>query len=144
MIRSDWAESWICDHVHAVCLGCATQDELATLEMDEGAVEAPSATGVYLLHYARPYANGRHPQHYLGWARNVRSRVERHANGTSRARLPEVLHAAGIRFVVARVWQDADTATERRLKRWNKARKLCPVCRRGQQLRLPLEERTAC
>jgi predicted GIY-YIG superfamily endonuclease len=83
----------------------------------------------YLLHFDRPYPAGRRPQHYLGYARNVAARVAQHASGTSGAKLPTVMHAAGIGFTVARVWPAGDVRLERRLHRWNKSRVLCPVCR---------------
>jgi hypothetical protein len=96
---------------------------------------------VYLLHYVRPYPNGRQPQHYIGYARNVKRRVQQHATGTSRARLPTVMYERGIPFIVARIWPDGDLALERRLHRWNKPAALCPTCgfsrRRGVQT-LPL------
>ena len=83
---------------------------------------------VYLLHYERPYPAGRRPLHYVGWAKHLERRVAHHANGTSGATLPTVMHAAGIGFTVARVWPDGDKALERRLKNWKKAAVLCPEC----------------
>ena len=64
--------------------------------------------------------------------------MRHHADGTSAARLPEVMYAAGIPFVVARVWTGGDKTLERRLKQWNKGSALCPLCKRGRQLPLPL------
>ena len=92
----------------------------------------------YLLHFDQPYPAGKRPQHYLGYARNVATRVAHHAAGTSGARLPAVMREAGIGFTVARVWPDGDRALERRLKRWNKGRALCPECKAARRHQTPL------
>ena len=90
---------------------------------------------VYLLHFRQAYPAGKRPQHYIGWARDVAQRLAEHQNRTSRARLMEVIHAAGIPWSLARVWPEGDRATERRLKRWKKGAALCPLCRaEGTQL----------
>ena len=93
---------------------------------------------VYLLHFRQAYPAGRRPQHYIGWARDVAARTAHHADGTSGATLPTVMHAAGIPFTVARVWPDGDKRTERRLKGWKKGAALCPLCRARQPFLLPL------
>ena len=93
---------------------------------------------MYLPHDERPYPAGKRSQHYLGYARNVPARVAHHAAGTSGARLPAVMHEAGIGFTVARVWPDGDRALERRLKRWNKGRALCPACKAARRHQPPL------
>jgi hypothetical protein len=54
-----------------------------------------------------------------------------HANGTNGARLPEVMHAEGIAFAVARVWLEADRHEERRLKCFKKLAVVCPYCTPG-------------
>ncbi len=84
---------------------------------------------VYLLHFERAY---RHARHYLGYAQNLEERLQRHRAGNG-ARLIQVIRAAGIDFVVARVWSDGDRHLERRLKRWHKTRSLCPMCRAPQR-----------
>lgn len=84
---------------------------------------------VYLLHFSRKY---HHAQHYIGWAKKVKKRVEHHRNGTG-ARLMQVIVQAGIDFEVAREWDDGDKTFERRLKKQKKASKLCPICRAARK-----------
>lgn len=81
---------------------------------------------VYLLHFSIPY---RHAQHYIGWAASVKRRVAHHLNGTG-ANLPKVVGDAGISIVLARTWRGklAGRSFERKLKRYKKAHKLCPIC----------------
>ncbi len=94
---------------------------------------------VYLLHFRQAYPAGKRPQHYIGWARNVAQRLAEHRSGTYRARLMEVIHAAGIPWTLARVWPEGDRATERRLKGWKKGAALCPLCRGEGAWPLPFE-----
>lgn len=85
---------------------------------------------VYLLHFDEPYPNGHRPQHYLGHADPGRfdHRLNEHAKGSSKARLTQVMAAAGIGFVVARTWE-GDYDLEKSLKRRHKPASLCPICR---------------
>jgi predicted GIY-YIG superfamily endonuclease len=82
---------------------------------------------VYLLHFEEKLA---HSQHYIGYAKDVAKRTKAHANGTSGARLMEVIHDKGIGFVVARVWPEGDRTLERKLKNRKNGPKLCPSCHR--------------
>jgi predicted GIY-YIG superfamily endonuclease len=105
------------------CLSCdyseSPQDAPAPV-----ADPAPTIGGVYLIHFAQPYG---HAQHYLGFALDIKRRVERHRAGHG-ARLLEVVHEAGISFDLVRTWPGATRWDERRLKSWHQARQLCPVC----------------
>lgn len=83
---------------------------------------------VYLLHFERPYPNGRQPQHYLGYAADLDVRLAQHRAGRG-ARLIAVIRERGIAWRVARVWPGGDRGLERRLKGWKKSRRLCPDCR---------------
>lgn len=80
---------------------------------------------VYLIHFKNKY---HHARHYLGWTDDLEQRMEAHRSGNG-SRLMEVICQARIEWEVARIWQDGDRALERRLKRWHKARDLCPICR---------------
>lgn len=80
---------------------------------------------IYLLHFSRPY---RHAKHYMGWTRDLDSRLEAHSNGSG-ARLMEVLSKAGISFEVARTWT-GDRNYERQLKNRKCAPRMCPICRK--------------
>ncbi|RVX43346.1 hypothetical protein EDD27_6027 [Nonomuraea polychroma] len=84
-----------------------------------------SASGtVYLLHFDRPY---KHARHYIGWTPgDLNRRLHQHRNGSG-ARLMEVVTAAGIGFVVARIW-DGGRNLERSLKRRGGASRSCPLC----------------
>ncbi|MBO0885357.1 MAG: hypothetical protein J2P17_34495, partial [Mycobacterium sp.] len=55
---------------------------------------------VYLLHFDRPY---KHARHYLGWARDLETRLTAHQTGHG-ARLLEVIQQAGISWTLARTW----------------------------------------
>ena len=91
---------------------------------------------VYLIHFERPIAPGFPCRHYLGFAKSIPDRIERHARGNG-ARLVEVALERGIEWEVSRVWPDATRTDERRLKNRKNAPALCPVCRgkRNQRLR---------
>ncbi|MGI5288337.1 hypothetical protein ACQEVF_34055 [Nonomuraea polychroma] len=85
-----------------------------------------TATGgtVYLLHFDRPY---KHARHYIGWTPgDLNRRLHQHRNGSG-ARLMQVVTAAGIGFVVARLW-DGGRNLERSLKRRGGASRCCPLC----------------
>lgn len=105
---------------------------------------------VYLLHFERPIAPGRHTaQHYIGHASNLAARIQVHERGrrynglgqpTGCARIIEVAHERGIGFQVARVWLGG-YELERRLKARKEAPVLCPLC--NPQVRRGLFELTA-
>jgi predicted GIY-YIG superfamily endonuclease len=82
--------------------------------------------GVYLLHFDTPFG---HARHYTGYAKDIERRIAMHRRGTSKARLMEVVHAAGIGFTVARIWEGADRTFERKLKDRHGASRYCPVCK---------------
>jgi predicted GIY-YIG superfamily endonuclease len=70
---------------------------------------------VYLLHFKQPF---RHARHYLGYADNLSARLAQHKSGNG-ARLMEVVHDAGISWVVARTWEGGRDL-ERKLKGYHK------------------------
>ncbi|HEV8653170.1 MAG TPA: endonuclease [Actinomycetes bacterium] len=86
---------------------------------------------VYLLHFDRPIGNPANPramaQHYFGWSATPARRLEAHTTGNGAA-IMRAIRNQGIGFQVARTWSGT-RALERRLKRWHKARQLCPICR---------------
>ena len=65
--------------------------------------------GCYLLHFESKLAN--HAQHYTGFSTNLAARIAAHEAGNS-AKLVHAMTAAGIRFVVARLWIGADRTLE--------------------------------
>jgi len=81
---------------------------------------------VSLLHFDEPYE---HARHYMGYTRagRLEERLAEHAAGRG-ARLMEVIAAAGITFTLARTWENATRADERRMKQRGHARQ-CPLCR---------------
>lgn len=84
-------------------------------------------TRVYLLHFIPPV--GGRISHYLGKTSrpDVMIRVGEHRSG----RGPTITRGAvraGAELVLARVWEDADSGLEYRLKRRGAYRRLCPVC----------------
>lgn len=79
---------------------------------------------VYLLHFATPY---QHARHYVGWSEQLEARLAHHREGRG-ARLMAAVSEAGIDFTVARLWQGADRAFERRLHNAGGKARLCPIC----------------
>lgn len=80
----------------------------------------------YLIHFETRY---QHAQHYIGFVeRDLPGRIKYHAAGRG-SRLVGAVARAGIRFIVARIWPDADRNHERRLKRSRHAHRYCPICR---------------
>lgn len=82
-------------------------------------------TGLYLLHFDPPF---KHAKHYLGWAKKIASRVQKHQAGTSRARLTCVAAAAGVTMTLVRTWPGATRVDEARIKRQGGLARSCPVC----------------
>ncbi len=80
---------------------------------------------VYILHFDRPY---HHAKHYVGYAKDVEARIERHKAGNG-ARLIQVITEAGIGFVVARVWKGKTRTFERKIKDSHNTAKYCPICK---------------
>ncbi len=86
---------------------------------------------VYLLHFERPIAPGKHTtQHYIGYAADLAARLQEHASGHG-ARLTQIAHQRGISWKVARLWRGNRTL-ERRLKDRKEAPALCPCCGRAK------------
>lgn len=79
---------------------------------------------VYLLHFTQRY---KHAGHYLGSTNSLTKRLEAHKKGHG-ARLLEVVHQAGITWVLARTWEGGRTR-ERQLKRQGGASRRCPICK---------------
>jgi predicted GIY-YIG superfamily endonuclease len=84
----------------------------------------PPGGVVYLLHFDRPY---KHARHYLGWTRDLDSRLADHRGGSG-ANLLAVIKAAGIGFTLARTWSPADRNRERQIKRQGGLSRSCPAC----------------
>lgn len=82
---------------------------------------------VYLIHFAQPFGECRH---YIGFARSLSDRLREHVNGTAKSSvLMRLVYDAGIQWELARVWENASTRDEYRLKNWGgAARSLCPIC----------------
>ena len=81
---------------------------------------------VYLIHFDRPY---KHALHYLGWAKNLDSRMEHHRRGNG-ARLLAVIQNAGIGWRVVRTWPGGRDVEARKKKQGSRGRH-CPVCHPG-------------
>ena len=79
---------------------------------------------VYLLHLEQPLSPNHTSQHYVGWAKDLATRIQAHANGNG-ARFMEVANERGIGFQVVRAWRGGRTF-ERRVKNWKNSPRLCP------------------
>ena len=79
---------------------------------------------VYLLHVTQRYTHADPP---LGSAKNLTARLAVHAHGQG-ARLLEVVHAAGISWQLARIWEGG-REQERKLKKQKSGVRLCPLCK---------------
>lgn len=82
---------------------------------------------VYLIHLARPVAEGRPAQHYLGYAANLAARIERHRANSGAAML-RAANLRGIPWEVVATWS-AGRGGEVQFKRRRNHKKLCPICR---------------
>lgn len=85
---------------------------------------------VYLLHLERPTHWG--AQHYLGYSKDLETRLFLHMNGQGSLFLRYV-HAQGISFHLTRTWKPKENTrwAARRLESKLKARtpkRLCPEC----------------
>lgn len=92
---------------------------------------------VYLVHFHAPFiGERRNPNakkdavalHYLGWTRDLESRLADHRAGNGSA-LMAAVSARGIEWSVARTWENATRTRERQLKNQGSARRLCPLCK---------------
>lgn len=86
---------------------------------------------VYLIHFAEPIGNRANrraqAQHYIGYTDDLEARIAAHREGQGAA-IMAGCKRAGVDWAVVRTWE-GDRELERRLKRWHKARQLCPECR---------------
>ena len=107
---------------------------------------------VYLLHYNQPIGKmqtdeqraiyGLPPrkngdfspvsQHYIGAAETIETlkrRIKLHEQGLSGAGIVRAFYNAGIKFAVARIWEDKGFEFEKYLKEVSKSsRRHCPIC----------------
>jgi predicted GIY-YIG superfamily endonuclease len=81
---------------------------------------------VYLIHFEQPISEHHTTQHYLGYAKNLKSRIAEHKAGMG-ARLCKVALERGIGFEVVRTWEGG-RELERKLKKRKNAPCLCPIC----------------
>ena len=81
----------------------------------------------YLIHFEKPL-DGSGVQHYLGFAPDLRQRIEKHRKSKG-ARLTARANHLGIGWRVVRVWRGADWKSEKYLKGLG-ASNLCPHCSR--------------
>jgi len=77
---------------------------------------------LYLIHFDEPY---KHARHYLGFTKDLESRIKSHQAGSG-ANLMKVITEAGISWQVVRVWY-GDRHLERKLKKHSSTR-YCPIC----------------
>lgn len=86
---------------------------------------------VYLLHFSKKLA---HAQHYLGYAEtSVVSRLAKHRSGGG-AKILAACMKRGIKFRLARTWEEVDRNFERSLKNKKNTKLLCPICKKQAQL----------
>lgn len=94
---------------------------------------------VYLLHFDIPAGSEVpssrgdaskpfHARHYLGWAEDAQKRIKRHYRNDSGVKLINALHAKGVTFTVARIWDNVDREFERSLKDQGGLSRQCPIC----------------
>jgi predicted GIY-YIG superfamily endonuclease len=79
----------------------------------------------YLIHFDEPVGKS-HAQHYLGFAKDLRKRIEQHRTDRGAA-LIRSANARGIGWRVVRVWRNADADAEIALKKMI-PKNLCPHC----------------
>ncbi len=123
---------------------------------------------VYLLHLNQPLPRGmqngkpRFSGHYIGFTEDLVGRLLEHGETTwtrldepvvtedgkkitgvkhgSGATFMGVVNARGITYQLARIWEEADQAFERRLKNYKKPKRFCPVCNPNAMNLMTLEE----
>ncbi len=79
----------------------------------------------YLIHFDKPIG-GSKAQHYIGFTTDLEKRVASH-RATTGSGLTGRANFLGISWKVVRVWRDADTNSEKALKRFGGVN-LCPIC----------------
>jgi predicted GIY-YIG superfamily endonuclease len=89
---------------------------------------------VYLLHLDKPLSRGTSKRgtpltagHYIGFTDDLVGRILDHLDGRG-ARFTQVCVLRGVELTLARTWDGAPRAFERRLKNAKYAPKLCPIC----------------
>jgi len=86
-----------------------------------------NTTTVYLLHFTKPIAPGKHIcQHYMGSCIDLAQRLDQHRSGQG-SRLCQVAKERGIDFVLVRTWK-GNRQTERKLKKTHNSPRFCPIC----------------
>jgi len=83
-----------------------------------------SAGTVCLIHFEERL---HHAAHYLGWAKDLESRLEEHRRGNG-AKIMAAVGRVPLGWRVVRTW-DGDRKLEKALKKRREACMLCPVCR---------------
>jgi len=100
---------------------------------------------VYLIHCDVPLGDLNNPrgraQHYLGYTDDLEARLEAHRSGNGSAIMAAVADAH-TPWRVVRTWEGGRNL-ERRLKCQHNAPRLCPLCKLGRQLALPLDLETS-
>jgi len=81
---------------------------------------------VYLLHFDEPF---KHAKHYLGYTgrNDINYRMKEHSSGRG-SKLMAAVSAAGIKFTIAKVWEDGDRTFERKIKNQKNTPRFCPIC----------------
>ncbi len=79
----------------------------------------------YLIHFDEPF-NGGGNQHYIGFAPSLPERIAKHRASKGSA-VTARANQMGISWRVVRVWSDADSQSEKMLKKLGGVN-LCPVC----------------
>lgn len=112
---------------------------------------------VYLIHLNQPLDRGVSPRgkalkagHYIGWTDDLVNRILEHGDTTwtplespiitedgrkitgkkhgPGAKFMGVVNFKSIPYQLARTWDGLDQSWEKRVKRYHKAWKLCPIC----------------
>lgn len=86
---------------------------------------------IYMYHFDERYPNGRRPQHYIGFAKDVEYRELRHLAGRG-AKLLKAVTEKGIGWTLVKVWV-GDRYLERRLKKNGHFDRHCVICKVKQQ-----------
>lgn len=94
--------------------------------------------GCYLLHFDTPV---RGVQHYIGWAPNLKARIEKHFAGEG-SELTKACVAAGVTMRLVRVWLAKPLEFEKTLKARREGPRMCPICKKPR-VRSPRKSRGA-
>lgn len=92
---------------------------LSTAEYQQPDLSEPGF--IYVLEFSRPLGNERHSaRYYIGWARDVETRVNHHRKGSGAA-ITRAAAAAGIEMTIILIIPGTRN-DERRIKKWKKTR----------------------